>query len=322
MNIALIYSQGFTKLPDEILNKIRSTAPGAKIIEAYQDDVTVEDIVDTEIIFGRVSRRMLKSLPNLKWCHLFTAGADGLTDISLYANKSVILTKSSGTYGVPIAEYVIGMMLALGRKFGHYYEKQQESKWSWSDGVSDSFDIFGSTVLVLGLGDIGTEVCRRLSGFGCNIIGIRRNPSTPHELVQDVRPLSRLHESLREADYVVICTPGTEKTAKLFGENEFNLMKKRAMIVNIGRGSAIDTDALVAALHNGEIAGAGLDVTDPEPLPDKHPLWTAPNVLITPHVSPLTPVIIERRAMIFIDLLNRYLNGEEMYNIVDFAEGY
>jgi len=320
MKITLIYSQGFVKLSDELVERINTVAPEAIISEVYERDVRVEDLVDSEIIFGRMPSHMLKSLPNLKWLHLYTAGADDMTDPSLYANKSVILTKASGTYGVPIAEHVIGMMTAISRNFGYYYGEQR--KGSWSNQSPKLFDIFGSTVLVLGLGDIGTEVCRRLSGFDCNIIGIRRNPSKPHELVQDIRPLSRLHESLAEADFVIICTPGTENTHKLFGQEEFKLMKKNAVIVNIGRGSAIDTNALTDALYTQEIYGAGLDVTDPEPLPADHPLWSAPNTLITPHISGLTPMMIERRLMIFVDLLKLYLSGEEMHNKVDFTEGY
>ena len=320
MKITLIYSQGFVKLTDELVGRIRAVAPEAIISEVYERDVRVEDLVDSEIIFGRMPAHILKSLPNLKWLHLYTAGADAMTDISLYANKSIILTKASGTYGVPIAEHVIGMMTAVSRNFGYYYGEQR--KGSWSNQSPNFLDIYGSTVLVLGLGDIGTEVCKRLSGFDCNIIGIRRNPSKPHELVQDIRPLSQLQESLPEADYVVICTPGTEKTSKLFGEKEFKLMKKNAIIVNIGRGSTIDTDALATALHTQEIYGAGLDVTDPEPLPADHMLWSAPNILITPHISGLSPMMIERRLMIFVDLLKRYVSGEELYNIVDFTEGY
>jgi len=320
MKITLIYNQGFVKLPDELVERIRDTAPGVTISEIYESDVCVEDLFESEIVFGRIHPRMLKNLPNLKWLHLYTAGADGMTDLSLYANESVLLTKASGTYGVPIAEHVIGMMTAISHNFGYYYNEQ--SKGLWSNQSPKLLDIFGSTVLVLGLGDIGTEVCRRLSRFDCNIIGIRRNPSKPHEFVQDIRPLSRLHDSLPEADFVVICTPGTEQTNKLFGQNEFKLMKSNAIIVNIGRGSAIDTDALAVALHTQEIYGAGLDVTDPEPLPADHPLWNAPNTLITPHISGLTPMMIERRLMIFIDLLKRYLNEDEMYNKVDFTEGY
>ena len=320
MKITLAYSQGFARLSEEFVERIRNTVPGAIISEIHESDVHVEDVVDSEIIFGRVPVEMLKSLPNLKWLHLFTAGADNMTDISLYANKSIILTKASGTYGVPIAEHVISMMSAISRNLEYYYNEQR--KGLWSNETPKFLDIYGSTVLVLGLGDIGTEVCRRLYGFDCNIIGIRHNPSKSHELVQDVRPLSSLHECLPEADYVVICTPGTEKTSKLFGEKEFKLMKKNAIIVNIGRGSAIDTDALATALHTQEIYGAGLDVTDPEPLPSDHPLWNAPNTLITPHISGISPMMYERRLMIFIDLLKRYLNKEEMYNTVDFAEGY
>ncbi|MCL2426634.1 MAG: D-2-hydroxyacid dehydrogenase [Oscillospiraceae bacterium] len=320
MQITLIYNQGFKKLSDELIGRVNEIATEAKIIETYHDGVTLEDIVDSEIVFGRIPAQLLKDLPNLKWLHLDTAGADGLTDISLFANKSIIFTRSSGTYGIPIAEHVIGMMTAVSRNFGYYYREQR--KGSWSNQSPNFLDIYGSTVLVLGLGDIGTEVCKRLSNFDCNVIGIRHNPSKPHKLVQDIRALSQLHEVLPEVDYVVICTPGTKKTSKLFGEKEFNLMKKNAIIVNIGRGSAIDTDALATALYTQEIYGAGLDVTDPEPLPADHALWSAPNTLITPHISGLTPMMIERRLEVFLDLLKLYLCGEEMYNRIDFTEGY
>jgi phosphoglycerate dehydrogenase-like enzyme len=243
-----------------------------------------------------------------------------MTDRALYANKSTILTKSSGTFGIPMAEHIVGMMIALGRDFGRYYQKQFESKWDSEWPILQ--DISGRTVLIIGLGDIGTETGRRLSSFGCRIIGMRRNVSKPHKLISDVRPVSKLRETLSEADYVVICTPGTAETEGLFGLEEFKLMKRNAIIINVGRGMIIDTDALAEALNSGMIHGAGLDVTDPEPLPDGHPLWSARNILITPHVSAATNKTTERRAMVFIELLKRYVAGQELYNIVDFDTGY
>jgi len=129
MKITLAYSQGFARLSEEFVERIRNTVPGAIISEIHESDVHVEDVVDSEIIFGRVPVEMLKSLPNLKWLHLFTAGADNMTDISLYANKSIILTKASGTYGVPIAEHVISMMSAISRNLEYYYNEQRKVCW-------------------------------------------------------------------------------------------------------------------------------------------------------------------------------------------------
>ena len=320
MKITVINDDYFVKLTETQLMSIEEVVPGVELIEVQHDTITLEDLIDSEVVFGRVPTLMLKDLKRLKWLHLASAGADGLMDASLYANDSITLTKSSGTFGIPIAEHVLCMMLALSRNLGHYYQMQRDG--IWCDIWPEFQDISGSTVFVLGLGDIGTEVCRLLSCFGCNIVGFRNDASKPHKLISDVRPISLLRESLPEADYVVICAPGTEKTDKLFGREEFARMKKRAIIVNIGRGRIIDADALVEALNEQQILGAGLDVTEPEPLPPNHPLWSAKNVLITPHVSAATQITIERRVNVFIDLLKRYTSGLEMYNIVDFDAGY
>ena len=320
MKLTIINDHYFHKLPDDLLQKIKDTAPDYEITEVEQCDIKVEDLIDSEIVFGRIPPHMLIKLPNLKWQHLASAGANGLTDRELYANKSTILTKSSGTFGVSIAEHIIGMMVALSRDFGHYYKKQLDGEWD--SEFPNLRDISESTVLIIGLGDIGTEISRHLFCFGANTIGLRRSASNPHDIIRDVRSVNQLHEVLPEADYVIICTPGTEETEKLFGKEEFELMKNTAIIINVGRGMIIDSEALAEALNKGEIYGAGLDVTEPEPLPPGHPLWSAKNIFITPHVSAATNVTTERRAMVFINQLKRYLAGQELKNFVDFDAGY
>jgi len=321
LKLAILYDEYFEKPSESELKALEDEAPGVAVSCCAQWDlVDAADIADAEVLFGRAPPGMLKGLKHLKWHHLASAGANKYTDHALYADPSIILTKSSGTFGVPIAEHVLGMMIALSRNFTHHYKNQLEGAWrqSWLG----TYDIFASNVLVLGLGDIGTEVCRRLSGFGCNITGFRHNPSAPHELVSDVRPISRLRESLPEADYIIICLPGTVEARNLIGREEFALMKRRAIVINIGRGFIIDTDALVDALNTNTIGGAGLDVTDPEPLPAGHPLWSAKNTIITPHESASSNLTSKRRLAIFTDLLKRYMNGQPMYNTVDFNAGY
>lgn len=321
MKLSILYDEYFKRPSDSMLRALTDDVPGVVISHCGSWDVAqVADLIDSEVILGRMHLKVLKQLNNLKWHHLASAGADRFTNSSLYANPSVILTKSSGTFGIPIAEHVLGMMIALSRNFMYYYANQQKCEWRQDWPVT--CEIFGSNVLVLGLGDIGTEVCKRLSGFGCKITGFRRDATTPHELVRDVRPISKLRESLPDADYIIICLPGTDDVKKLIGRDEFLLMKKRAIIINIGRGFIIDTNALVDALKNNTIAGAGLDVTDPEPLPPEHPLWSAGNILITPHESASSQETANRRFAMFTDLLKRYMNGQPMYNMVDFAIGY
>ena len=320
MKLTIINDHYFRKLPEKLLLEIKNVAPGYTVTEVEQNGIEVEDIIDSDIVFGRIPPHMLIELPNLKWQHLASAGANGLMDRALYANQSMILTKSSGTVGVSMAEYIIGMMIALGRNFGHYYKKQFEGSWDSDWPVLQ--DLSGSTVLVIGLGDIGTEISRRLLSFNCRLIGMRRNAGKPHEVIKDIRSLSQLHETLPEADYVIICSPGTAETKNLFGSAEFDIMKSNSIIINVGRGMIIDSEALAVALNERKIYGAGLDVTEPEPLPDGHSLWSARNILITPHVSTATYVTTERRTMVFIKLLKRYIAGQDLYNYVDFEAGY
>jgi len=320
LKLTIINDHYFRKLPDDLLREIKDIACGYEVTEVEQQAVEVKDLVDSDIVFGRIPPHMLIELPNLKWQHLASAGANDLTDRNLYANKSMILTKSSGTFGIPIAEHIVGMMIALGRDFNQYYEKQLEGEWE--SEFPNLLDISGSTVLIIGLGDIGTEVSRHLFCFDCDIIGLRRDMTKSHDIIHDVRPVTQLHEVLPEADYVIISTPGTAETEKLFGYEEFELMKNTAIIINVGRGMIIDSEALAEALNKGKIYGAGLDVTEPEPLPAGHPLWNARNILITPHVSAATNVTTKRRVMVFIKQLKRYLAGQELINHVDFITGY
>ena len=320
MKLTALTDNFFVNYPDSVLLALEAVSPGLTITCMPRTSATIVNLMDSEAIFGWVSPRLLKDLPNLKWLHLPNSGANNYANPALYANPSVILTKSSGTFGIPISEYVLGMMVALSRNFTRHYKNQQEG--NWPRDYLETLDIFGSNVFVLGLGDVGTEVCKRLSGFGCHITGFRRDTSVPHEFANEVRPISLLRESLPDADYIIFCLPGTNETYQLIGREEFGLMKKRAIVINIGRGSLIDTDALVDALNNHQIAGAGVDVTDPEPLPAEHPLWSAENVIITPHSSAMSPGNDARRLEIFTDLLKRYTSEQELYNIVDFALGY
>jgi phosphoglycerate dehydrogenase-like enzyme len=320
LKLTIINDHYFRKLPDELLHEIKDTAPEYTVTEAEQNGISIDDLFDSDIVFGRIPPHLLIELPNLKWQHLASAGANGLMDRELYANKSMMLTKSSGTFGISIAEHIVGMMIALGRDFGRYYRKQFEGVWDSEWPIL--LDISGSTVLIIGLGDIGTEVSRHLSGFGCRLIGMRKNADKPHEVIKDVRSTSQLHETLPEVDYIIICTPGTAETDKLFRYKEFEIMKSTAIIINVGRGMIIDSEALAEALNERKIYGAGLDVTEPEPLPAGHPLWSARNILITPHVSAATNVTTKRRAHVFIKMLKRYVAGQGLYNFIDFEAGY
>lgn len=320
MKLSIVYSNWFRELPEGKLQAVKDSVKGLDISIFQQKTVTKEDLIESEVIYGAPPPEMLKELKNLKWLHLPSTGAREYADAALYASPTPILTNSSGAFGISMSEHVVGMMISLTRNFGKAFQNMKLGKW---DRNKPEFpEIFGSKVVLLGLGKVGTEICKRLSCFNCKIIGFRRNLSRPHEWADEIHPISELHTFLPDADYIISCLPATAETEKLIGKQELALMKKRAILINVSRGSVVDTGALTEALRDHMIAGAGLDVTDPEPLPAEHPLWQMENVLITPHLSGSSEHKEERRLSILLDLLERYMSGQELYNLVNFSSNY
>jgi len=236
--------------------------------------------------------------------------------------SDVILTNASGVYGVPIAEQVLGVMLALARQLHTCVREQSAGRWP-GPAVRGKVDVLErKTCVILGLGDIGTEVARRAKAFRMTVIGIRRRPvSKPPEVDELVGP-DRLAEVLPRADYLVVALPLTEATRHIIDAEALALMKPSAYIFNVGRGAAIDEPALIRALQEGRLAGAGLDVFEKEPLPEDSPLYQMENVIITPHSSGGSPYNRERLLDLFCPNLQRYLAGQPLLNVVDKEAGY
>ncbi len=236
------------------------------------------------------------------------------------ANR-IALTNSRGVHGPVIAEHAMAMLLALTRNLAFYREGQRGGRWL-GDPPRPSLALRGRTMFVVGLGGIGSEIAARAHAFGMRVIATRRTdaPSPPH--IARVGKPADLHAFLAEADVVVICVPLTRETERLFDDRAFAAMKKGAFLLNVARGRIVDTDALRRALRSGKLAGAGLDVTDPEPLPPDHPLWKDPNVLITPHVSSDAELTRERRTALFRENLRRFGAGKPLLNVVDKKAGY
>ncbi len=280
---------------------------------------TLEDMLWADVVTGHPSRGMLSNAENIKWVHLQSAGVDGYTDKAIYANPDVILTRTADVFAVPIAEHTIGMMLALTRQMAMYIRQQVEHDWNRHE---DKLELFGSTVLMLGTGSLAAETVKRLHAFGCKIHGVRRDATKPANGYDKIYPQEQLLDALKEADYIVNTLPHVEETTAYLGPEEFAVMKKRAILVNVGRGKTTDTGALVEALQSGKIYGAGLDVTDPEPLNADSPLWDMPNVIITPHSSGFSDNAGIRRFNCFVEQLKKYIAGEELDYKVDFNVGY
>lgn len=315
----LILTNSIFELNDEYMSMIMDTAKGGHVIVSPHSNVTDEMLKEAEIIYGWPSHDQIKKAINLRWLHLPSAGADGYTDSKLYMNKNALLTTSSGVYGKPIAEHVFAMILSFNRNLQEYALLKQEKRWV---SIRKTRDFFGSTVGIIGFGDIGKEVAIRAKALGARVLVVKRRPSTKPDYVDEQYLNEEIDKLLEQSDYIVLTLPATENTKGIISREKVNIMKPDVFLVNIGRGELIDQDALIEALKEKRIGGAGLDVMTPEPLPPDNPLWELPNVMITQHSSGISVGNDSRRTNLFCNNLQRYLNNETLINRVDFSEGY
>lgn len=308
------------RINDKHVQTIREAYPDLDLTVCTDEAALPEVLADTDAVigWGHYDTALLSAAPKLRWVHTFGAGIDRILNPELIEGD-VVVTNNAGVRGPNIAEHLLGMMLGFARRIPDYARSQMQHEWNRDRNV---FEIGGQTAAVIGLGDIGQHFAWRANALGMRVIGLRRVRSELPRGVEKVYPPEQLHELLAEADHVIISAPLTPLTHHLFGAAEFAAMKPTAYIYNIGRGRIIDQDALIAALESGEIAGAGLDVTTPEPLPSDSPLWAMPNVLITCHSAGSTPYNWPRGLEIVIDNIDRFQRGEELRNVVDKRAGY
>ena len=298
---------------------LEAAVPQAEFLFIKGSDVTGDMAKNAQVIIGNVPAALIRGTEKLAWMQLHSAGTDGYTKGVLPAGA--VLTNASGSYGVAISEHMLGMALTLMKRFPQYLRNQQTSLWQ-DEGPVGGF--YGATVLVVGLGDIGLEFAKRCKAMGSRVLGIRRVPRKTPEGVESVHGLEDLNALLPEADVVALCLPSTGATRRLFDADRLACMKRGAVLLNVGRGTAIDQDALCDALESGQIGGAGLDVTDPEPLPADHRLWRMSNLLLTPHVSGgyHFPETLERIVRLSAENLQAFVRGLPLRSIVDFETGY
>lgn len=235
--------------------------------------------------------------------------------------EGALLTNATGAYGLAISEHMIGMLLELIKKLNLYRDNQKKSLWK-DEGQIKS--IYGSTILIVGLGDIGGEFAKKVKALGAYTIGIRRKNSVKPDYLDELYLADELDKVLPRADVVALSLPATKDTSKLFSRERFALMKEGAVLLNVGRGSAVDSDALYDAITAGHLYGAAIDVTDPEPLPADHKLWKLDNMVITPHISGDFHLqeTHDRIVRIACENLRAYLKGGKLKNQVDFNTGY
>ena len=275
-------------------------------------EVSADLLADQDALIGNLSPDRLKNT-GLQWVQLNSAGADAYTSEGILP-RDCILTTAVGAYGLAVSEHMIALTFAMVRRLGQYARGQMRHSWAPLGQISS---VEGSTVLILGLGDIGASYARKMKALGARTIGLRRrNTDCPEWLdVQDT--IDRLDEYLPQADIVAMVLPGGKATYHLMDENRIRLMKKGSYLLNVGRGTAIDPAALEKALSQGHLACAALDVTEPEPLPADSLLWDMDNLILTPHIAGgfYLPETVNRIIRIAADNLEAWLNNAPMRNV-------
>ena len=264
------------------LARLQAAAPDAKVIRQSVKTLTPQQVEEADAVVGNLPPTFFSHLKQIKLLQLNSAGV-APHYVALGQNTpGMVLCCASGAYGVAISEHMLGALLMLMKRLHQYRDDQHQALW---EDRGDVAGLRGAQVLSVGMGDIGTRFAQLCACFGAQVIGIRRRPAAPPEGVQRIATMDELDDLLPRADVVALSLPETSDTIGLMDERRFNLMKQGSYLLNVGRGSAVDQPALLNALRNGRLAGASIDVTVPEPLPQGDPLWQEPNLLITPHIS-------------------------------------
>ena len=304
---------------------LRERWPQMQVVHAPTFAEMLPDLPDTDIFVGGVIRPdHVKQAPKLKWIHSTSAGIGQLTYPEIN-DAGIVVTNASGVFSVPMAEHTVGLILALARNFPDTVRQQDQKIWSqqslW-DKPQHLSEINGAILVIVGYGSIGKEIAKRAVALDMKVIGVNRSGQGDLKYAQQIVPLEKLNEVLPEADYVVLSAPETAETKNLFDLKRFIQMKRGARLINLGRGSILDEAALVRSLESGHLGGAAVDVTDVEPLPPESPLWTAPNLLITPHTSAISSRLWPRETDLLVKLLECWFDGRELFNVADLTKGY
>lgn len=309
--------------PDEV-KQLKQTVPNVNIVTGLSQKEALARAAEAHGIDGRYAKAdFLKKATNLRWVQSPSAGVDRYISMpEIMDNPSLVLTNCRGAHGPAIADHAMAMLLYQTRNLAFYSTSQQNKQWNRSATPQPSLALEGKTILVVGLGGIGSEIAQRAHGFGMRVIGTRRSDSPSPSFIEKVGKPDELLDFLPEADVIALAVPLTDETRNLINTEAFAAMKKGARLINIARGKVVNTEALIAALESGKIAGACLDVTDPEPLPENHPLWDAPNLLITPHISWSGALTQERKSALILENIRRFGAAEPLLNTVNKTDGY
>ncbi|MGB6485120.1 MAG: D-2-hydroxyacid dehydrogenase [Candidatus Acidiferrales bacterium] len=309
--------------PPQFAASIRLRWPAMNVVHLPTYERVLDELPDTDILVGfSLRREQFASAKKLKWIHATAAGVGQLMYPEL-RESGIVLTNARGVHSVPISEHILGMLIAMARRFPDAFRFQRASRWAQQE-IWDArlCELKGKVLLIVGFGSIGRELARLLQPVGMRIWGMTRSGRGDAQLAERILPAAELQDALPQADFVVLAAPETPDTRQMIGERELALMKRSAYLFNVARGTLVDEAALIAALRARQIAGAALDVTTEEPLPQESPLWKLDNVFITPHISAVTENLWPRQEELLLENLERWFDGRELLNQVDLQRGY
>ena len=311
--------------PPEMPERIRARWPDMRVVHLPTYDRLAEEIPDTDIFVGFSLRpEQFPLARKLKWLHSTAAGVGQLM-YSALQQSGIEVTNASGVHRIPMAEHILGTLVALARRFPDCFRYQQQSRWAqqdlWNAPVRPR-ELRGQILLFIGFGAIGCEVAKVIRPLGMRVWAVTRSGRAAEGLAEQVFPASKLADALPQADFVILAAPETPETRKMIGAREFALMKPSAYFMNVSRGALVDESALISALEQRTIAGAALDVASQEPLPPESPLWKLGNAFITPHISAVSEHLWERQTDLLTENLERWFSGRELLNRVDLVRGY
>jgi phosphoglycerate dehydrogenase-like enzyme len=302
--------------------RVGEAVPEANVVVAETVEEAAREIADAEAAFGALPREVLAHAGRLRWLQAPAIAPPAGFYYPELIEHPVVVTNQRGIFNEHIAAHIMAFVLAFARGLHYYIPRQLRKEWRPKSLDVGTVYLPESTALILGVGGIGAEAARHCADFGMRVVGLdARREDRPDGVAELARP-EDLDRLLPEADFVIMTIPHTPETEGLMGAGRFRLMKRSAFLINIGRGMTVKLADLDRALRDGEIAGAGLDVFEEEPLPPEHPLWTAPNVLLTPHTAGYGPYLDDRRLEILLDNARRFAAGEPLRNVVDKAHWF
>lgn len=299
-----------------------NAVPNLEILMPESPDQVLELAKQADVVYGKPTQELLDAAPNIRWFQAPSAGVDFVHTMPGFAENDVVLTNTRGAHAPSIAEHAFSLLLALTRGLPATGDWQKQKRWGRDEGYRMPKEIRGSTTGIIGYGAIGRAIAQVARGFGMSVLAVDRHVMRGDGSVERVASIDELHEVLAQSDVVMVAAPYTPETHHLLDEQAFNAIKRGAYVIVVSRGGIVDEAALIAALRDERVAGAGLDVLEKEPLPAESPLWEMPNVIITPHLAGSSDQKERRCVEILVDNLIRYGKGEPLANVVDKRLGY